>query len=272
MSSISAINLLKLFLLGVLISYIGLMCYAALVSNKRIFPAPPSGYSDTSDIIKFPYNDQGQAVSMVYLDNPDSRFLIFYNHGNGEDLQSILPRLRYLHKSGYSVLAWDYPGYGTSDGSPTEKLVLDIADRIWKTIPETYRFHHEDVILYGRSLGGGPSTWLAARYPCAGLVLEGAFTSIFRIGLGIGNIRILPWDIFNNLGLIGRAKCPVLVIHGTEDEVVPFPHGTALYEAAASPKFFAWIDGGGHSDVVDMYSDVYYSSLQKFSDFISRKR
>jgi hypothetical protein len=269
MSTVSAFNIAKLLLLGLLAAYMGLMCYAVVASRIRVFPAPPPGYTDSPDIMKFPYDEEGNSVSMVYLANPRSRYLVFYHHGNAEDLQGIMPRLQFLIDAGFSVLAWDYPGYGTSDGSPTEGIVLEIAGKIWDTIPQRFPYRHENVILYGRSLGGGPATWLAARHNAAGLVLEGTFTSVFRVGLGTGNVRVLPWDIFNNLRWIRSIRCPVLVVHGTADEVVPFSHGQALYEAAPSPKSFTWIKDGGHSDLKYAYADVLHSSLVRFRAFIS---
>ena len=255
------------YLLLPVAGYLGLCLYAALVANSRIFPAPPSGYKDSPDILKLTYNQAGEAVSMVYLGNPVSPYLVFYNHGNGEDLQSILPRLKFLQQSGFSVLAWDYPGYGTSDGQPTEKLVQDIAEQIWKMIPEEFGYQPRQVILYGRSLGGGPAVQLATRHQAAGLVLEGCFTSIFRLGLGA---PILPWDIFNNLATIGSVNCPVMVIHGTNDQVVPFEQGLQLYAKAPEPKTFTWIKDAGHSDVIEKFPEVYYSSLNRFLELISK--
>jgi pimeloyl-ACP methyl ester carboxylesterase len=256
-----SVGMMKVLVLLSGVSYLGLALFAVFFANQLVFPAPVPGYSDSPDILKFPYNESGESVSMVYLDNPRSRYLVFYHHGNGEDLKSTLPRLEKLRQMGHSVLSWDYPGYGTSDGKPNEALVLDIADRIWKQIPRRYGFDHKRVLLYGRSLGGGPATWLAHRYPAAGLVMEGSFTSIFRVGLPA---RILPWDIFDNLKLIDSITCPVLFIHGTDDQTVPFDHSVKLHEKAPKPKFFAWVDGAGHNDVIESYTDIYDSSLNRF--------
>ena len=266
MSSIPGVAYLKLVLSLLAFFYLCLAAFAAVFANKLVFPAPVPGYSDSPDIIRFPYNGEGESVSMIYLHSFSSRYLVFYHHGNGEDLQEILPRLQSLRNAGFSVLAWDYPGYGTSDGKPSEDLVQDVASQIWEAIPSQFGFRHENVVLYGRSLGSGPAIFLASRHTPAGLILEGAFTSTFRVGLGV---NILPWDIFNNIDLIDSINCPVLLVHGTDDETVPFSHGQRLHELAPSPKFFTWIDGGRHSDLIDSYTDVYYSSLGRFVDYIS---
>lgn len=262
-----SIGFLKLLLLLPVITYLGLMAWVAFYSNKLVFPVPPVGYSDSPDIIKFPYNEDGNSVSMVFLENPRSDYLIFYHHGNGEDLHSALPRLQFIRNAGFSVLSWDYPGYGTSDGKAGEKLTLEIAQKIWDTIPESFGFSPKKIILYGRSLGSGPAVNLASRNHAAGIILEGAFTSIFRVGIGF---NILPWDIFDNLGSIPSIKCPLLVIHGTDDEKVPFAHGVRLYEKATQPKHFTWLDKGTHNDILETYSEIYYSSLTRFTELISQ--
>lgn len=261
-----SIGFIKLLLLLPVLAYAGLMAYAFVFANRLVFPAPPPGYSDSSDIIRFPYED-GKSVAMVFLDNPGSRHLVFYHHGNGEDLQSSLQRMQALREAGFAVLGWDYPGYGTSDGKPSERELLKAARKILKDIPASYGYQPSQVIHYGRSLGGGPAIALAAEETCGGLIVEGTFTSVFRLGLGL-RVNILPWDIFDNISRIRKASCPVLVIHGTHDATVPFAHGQRLYEAAPGPKSFLWLDGGTHNDAIDTYRDSYYSSIRRFAESI----
>lgn len=265
MSSTPSIGFIKLIVLIPVISYLGLALFALLFANRLVFPAPPAGYADSPDILKFTYNNKGQQVSMVLLENKRATHLVYYHHGNGEDLHSILPRLQALRNMGFAVLAWDYPGYGTSDGKPSEQLVNSIAEEILKTIPDEYGYTYDRIILYGRSVGGGPAVHLATRQPVGGLILEGVFTSIFRIGI---KVNILPWDMFDNLGKIGDIQCPVLFLHGSDDQVVPFSHGKALIEKAPQPKFFSWFSGGGHNDLLESYSDSYYSSVIRFGEYI----
>lgn len=260
-------GMIKTVFVIILLAYLGLVLFAALFANRMVFPAPPPGYIDSSDIIKFTYDEAGDSVSMVYLRNPGSKYLIYYHHGNGEDLHHILPRIEALRKSGFSVLAWDYPGYGTSDGKPSEKLVNRISEKIFQTIPGTYGYKHANVILYGRSLGGGPVVWLATKYKTAGLIMEGTFASVFRVGLPL---NVLPWDIFDNMKRIRSIQCPSLFIHGTHDQVVPFRHAEKLYERAPNPKFFAWMDNGTHNDIIEAFPEIYFGSLSRFVDSLGK--
>jgi len=269
MPSPPSIGFLKLLLLGIVTAYLVLAIFALLFGNRLSFPALPSTYIDSEDIMKFSYAEDRSAVSMVFLKHPESRYLVFYHHGNQEDLQSILPRLEALRSSGFSVLAWDYPGYGTSNGRPSEDLILEISAQIMESVPAALGFSQEQVIQYGRSIGSGPAIALARRLPAAGLILEGAFTSIFRV---VTRIRILPWDIFNNIKNIGAVHCPVLFLHGTDDKTVPFHHGRTLYNRAPEPKFFAWFETGRHNDLPTDFSDTYLSSVSRFREFLETRR
>jgi len=117
------------------------------------------------------------------------------------------------------------------------------------------------LVLYGRSVGSGPATDLASRVPIGGLVLESAFVSAFRV---LTKVSLLPFDRFHNLRHIRRVRAPVLVIHGTDDEVIPASHGRSLYEAAGQPKQALWIEGAHHNDVLIVAGARYWSTLAAF--------
>jgi hypothetical protein len=259
---------LKVGLISVVVGYLALAGFALLFADRLAFPAPPTSYRDGPETIKFTYGEAGEAVTLQYLPQPQSRFLIVYHHGNGEDLGTIQDRLEILYKAGFAVLAWDYPGYGTSDGSASESSVITAAKALLESIPQRYGYSIEQTIQYGRSIGGGPALALASEYPVAGVILEGTFTSIFEVGLPV---NILPWDIFNNLQRIPRIQCPVIVLHGTNDETVPFSHGKQLYDAAQNPKFFAWFDGGRHNNLVDDFPQTYSDALNGFQQHLTQQ-
>src|SRR5690606_40899853 len=117
------------------------------------------------------------------------------------------------------------------------------------------------IIAWGRSIGGGPATALAAREPLAGLVLESTFISAFRV---VTRWPMLPRDRFRNLALLRAVRCPVLVIHGRRDAIVPFYHGRALYRAAPEPKRYLWVDGAGHNDVWHVAGEGYARAVRAF--------
>lgn len=253
-------SIARMSLLTLLFGYLGLAGFALVFANRLTFPAPRPSYEDGPGSLKFTAPN-GTRVTLRYLPNPRSPLLALYHHGNGEDLGTIESRLHTLHEAGFAVLAWDYPGYGTSDGHPTEEGLLEMAAALLESIPGDYGYPITRTVQYGRSLGGGPATWLAARYPVAGLILEGTFTSVFRVGLPV---NILPWDLFDNRRELASVRCPVLILHGTDDETVPFKHGRELYEIATGTKYFAWFDGGRHNNLIEAFPQTYRDSLLTF--------
>ena len=123
-----------------------------------------------------------------------------------------------------------------------------------------------NIIVHGRSVGSGPSCYLASRKPIGALVLESAFTSIHRVAIGMS----LPFDPYNNLARIKNIKCPVLIIHGRRDSVIPFSHGTALYRKANSPKMKYWVESAGHNDLLYRAKSNYWKVMHEFEKLIEQ--
>ena len=118
----------------------------------------------------------------------------------------------------------------------------------------------------GGSRGGGPAVELATHEPVAGLVLQSTFMSAFRV---VTRRKFLPFDQFKNLEKLERVNCPVLVMHGTADEVIAFCHGEALYAAAKEPKSHLWIEGAKHNDFTAVAGERFWQALRQFSDGLS---
>ncbi|HEU0051965.1 MAG TPA: alpha/beta hydrolase, partial [Longimicrobium sp.] len=190
------------------------------------------------------------------------------SHGNGEDLGDLAELLPALHDAGFSVLAWDYRGYGRSTGKPGERATYRDAEAAYAYLTRELGVAPERVIVHGRSLGGGPAAYLAATNPVGGLVLESTFTSIFAV---VPGVRLFPFDRFRTGARLGRVRTPVLVIHGTEDEVVPFAHGRALLDRAPGRKAHLWVEGAGHNDLMLVTGDEYFAALRRFAESLSTR-
>ncbi len=251
--------------LGPSLLLIGLGVYGYLLwlgwfqSERLIFLPRPASYQDGDAILKLTTAD-GLQISAVYLPNPAATYTLLYSHGNAEDLGDILPRLRKLQQGGFSVLAYDYRGYGTSEGIPSEAGA-------YKDIEAAYAYLRdqgippERILLYGRSVGGGPSVYLAAQKPVGGLILESTFVTAFRV---LTRIPLLPFDRFDNLSRIAQINCPLLILHGTQDRLIPFWHAEALYQAARDPKRLIPIEGADHNDLLQVAGKRYLPILQQF--------
>ena len=231
------------------ILYASLNLYAAICANNMIFPAPPSSYLDDDHILKLKAND-GISISAYFLKAESSDRLLIYSHGNGEDIGQLRPLLEYFQKLGTSILAYDYPSYGTSTGQKSESGSYAAIAAAYKYATETLEYSPQKITLYGRSLGSGPSTWLAERVIVAGLILDGAFTSTFRVMTGI---KLLP-----------NIKCPILMIHGTDDQVVPFTHAQKNWKRIKGDKYKLFVQGAGHGDIIENAGDDYWNIVRPF--------
>ncbi len=136
--------------------YGGMCLFVLLVSDGMIFLPQPSRYQDSSAIIKLTSGD-GITISAVYLPSSQSGYTILYSHGNAEDLGNIQPVLQHLHQIGFSVFAYDYRGYGTSRGRPSERNAYKDIDSAYNYLTQQLGIPPERIIAYGRSVGGGPA-------------------------------------------------------------------------------------------------------------------
>jgi pimeloyl-ACP methyl ester carboxylesterase len=246
---------------AVAFAYVALLVYAWLGSDGMIFLPPPATYADGPQLTRISTPD-GVKLAALYLSYPAARHTLVYFHGNAEDLGTLEPQLRELRdRLELSVLGWDYRGYGRSGGRPDEPTTLRDAQTVLAYVTGPLGVPPERIILYGNSVGAGPAVEVAATHRVGGLILRSAFTSAFRV---MTRVRILPFDKFVVLEKLPRVTCPVLVIHGTADEVVPFSHGLRIYAAVPGPKSKLWVEGAGHNDLVETAGDAYWQALRSF--------
>jgi fermentation-respiration switch protein FrsA (DUF1100 family) len=247
--------------------YVGVLLIAVFFSERLIFQPQHSGYRDSAAILKLTSAD-GAKISATYLANPGAPFTILFSHGNAEDIGDDEPLLEEVRAAGFAVLAYDYQGYGTSAGKPTERHSYDDEDAAYDFLVHTTRIPPSRIIAFGRSVGSGPAVDLVSRRPVAGLILESAFTSAFRV---VTRVSVFPFDRFNNLHKIKGIHCPVLVIHGTQDSVINVAHGKELFAAANQPKQALWVEGAGHNDVASVGGARYYEALKAFAVLLQRR-
>lgn len=179
--------------------------------------------------------DDGETLHGWWLPHERSRATVLFFHGNAGNVSHRLDSLVIFQALGVDVLIIDYRGYGRSSGKPSEPgLYLD-AQAAWRWLTEVRGIAGEDIILFGRSLGAAVASELATRVDAAGLVLESAFTSVPDIGAEVYwwlPVRWLSRLEFDSAAHLRRTRLPVLVVHSTEDEIIPFHHGRRLHEIA----------------------------------------
>lgn len=256
------------FLFTLVFAYALVAICVLLVAERLIFQPPRPSYTNGS----VPFHNialpTGDSLAVLHLPHPDAKYTILYSHGNAEDLGHAYPLLRTLRGLGFAVLAYDYRGYGRSGGGPaSSRKAIEDVEAVYRYATTGLRIPGERLIVYGTSVGSGPAVELAARHQPAGLILQSAFTSTFRV---ITRVPLFPFDRFPNLQRLEHVRSPLLVIHGTRDHVVPFSHGRQLFAAAAEPKRSLWVEGAGHNDLFAVAGEDYATALAEFLEVVDR--
>lgn len=252
------------------------LCGLALLSNHVIFQPHPSSYrlADLRDPSLLEVRPltlvSGQTnIAAVYLPNPMARYTLLFSHGNAEDLGDDLPMLEEYRRAGFAVFAYDYRGYGASQGASSEASLYEDAEAAYGYLTGALQVPASRIVSFGRSLGCAAAIRLAADHPLAGLVVEAPFLSAFRV---LTRVRLLPWDKFDNAARIRQIHCPVLVVHGRADQVVPWWHGERIYQLAGEPKRCLWVDHAGHNDVFVRAPQRYIAALQDFRTLLDSRQ
>ena len=250
-------SVLRILVCAVIIALITGM---GLINSLMFHPeACRGGYNEsTKGYVDIGTN--GVRIAAIVLGPERGKKAIVRCHGNAENAASSLGSLEALARRGFTVACVDYPGYGLSDGSPDEEGCYRNVHRMYDWLIEKRGFKPEDIIVNGFSIGTGPAVELAATRPVGGLFLEAPFLSAPRV---VTRIRILPVDPFPNLKMIKEVKCPVVIVHGTADAVIPHSHGKRLFELANEPKRFIPVEGAGHNDLeYVMGAERYFKAIE----------
>jgi uncharacterized protein len=211
----------------------------------------------------------GETVQAWWMHRDEARADILYFHGNAGNLSLWLPVFANLYQNGFNVAALDYRGYGDSTGSPTEEGIrrdsAAFIEHYWRSLrdPES----QVPVLYFGRSLGGFTAAFGASLRQPDGVVLEATFgdkTSILRHYPVLRLLGIFSRYRLDTQHQLEETSCPVLVIHGTVDRIVPFEVGRRLFDGLSNPKRFYAIEGAGHNDLASVGGNEYWRQLELF--------
>jgi uncharacterized protein len=175
-----------------------------------------------------------------------SRGVILFCHGNAGNVSQRIDSLEIFRELGFSTFIFDYRGYGKSEGKPTEKGTYRDAEGAWNYLVREKKVKPEEIIVFGRSLGGGIASYLAKKYQPRALIIESSFTSIPDMAKAMFPIlpsRLLLRFKYNTRERLRDIHCPVLIIHSPDDRTIPFVCGEVLYRIANPPKKFLHIKG-----------------------------
>jgi len=200
---------------------------------------------------------------LVEVENP--RGCVIVSHGNGGSLENRVGLAATLADMGFAVFLYDYRGYGTSTGSPSEDgLYLD-GSAAYQWLLE-HSWTPAQIVLWGESLGGGVATELATRFECSRLVLDHTFTSAVDAGsyhYPWLPVSLLSIDRFESLDKLPQIDVPILIIHSPQDRVIPYEQAEQLH-AAAPDRATLLTTEGGHNDLGFMARPSYRSTVLEF--------
>ncbi|XP_066329701.1 uncharacterized protein [Miscanthus floridulus] len=211
---------------------------------------------------------RGTEVVAMHVRQAGAKLTLLYSHGNAADLGQMYELFVELSAHlNVNLMGYDYSGYGQSTGKPSEQNTYADIEAVYRCLIETYGAAEDNIILYGQSVGSGPTLDLASRLTrLRAVVLHSPILSGLRV---MYPVKHTYWfDIYKNIDKIPLVRCPVLVIHGTADEVVDCSHGRSLWELAEVKYEPLWIKGGNHCNL-ELYPE-YIKHLKKFVGAIER--
>lgn len=207
--------------------------------------------------------NKGNEVACIYVKCcPNAKYTILFSHGNAVDLGQMSSFYIGLgSRINCNIFSYDYSGYGISTGRPSEANLYADIEAAMQVLRNRYNVSEDRVILYGQSIGTVPTVDLGTKYEVGAVILHSPLMSGMRVAFPKTK-RTWFFDVFPSIDKIQKVRSPVLVIHGTEDEVIDFSHGLGIYERCTRAVEPLWVEGAGHNDV-ELYSQ-YLDRLKKF--------
>jgi fermentation-respiration switch protein FrsA (DUF1100 family) len=251
--------------------YVGLTFMLLLFQTKIIFPSSRDVYRDPSaygwayeDLMLAAGDEQTHAW---FVPQEDARGVALFSHGNAGCIADRLESIGLLRSMGFSVLAYDYGGYGKSTGKASETRCCKDIRAMWAYLTDERGITPEKILLFGRSLGGGPTADLARSVQPAAVILESTFLSTGEVARDaypwLPHLKWLIRHRFASKDKVGAIESPILIIHSPDDNVIPYRHGQGLFERANEPKQFYQLSGGHNSGFVEDM-DAYKGAWEDF--------
>lgn len=261
------------------VAYGAILLFAYFMQSRLLFlpGVPGRELAATPAQIGVQYRDvslstaDGETLHGWWLPKENPRATLLFFHGNAGNISHRLDSLEVFAGLGLQVLIFDYRGYGRSTGSPSEAGLYRDGEAAWRWLTETHGEDPGDIILFGRSLGGAVASRLAAQAGAAGLIVESAFTSVPDIAAELYwwlPARLLARLNFDTAGHIRRSELPVLVVHSSGDEIIPFRHGRRLHQLAGERGTLLEIRGSHNTGFLES-GERYRRGLRQFVDSVT---
>lgn len=235
-------------------------------NDQILYSLPPSIVFEPP---QFKSNPQGISTPL-YIQNFGSKNWVLLCHGNKGNVTHPTYHAQYelLKRLQHSFVTFDYPGYGVAKGVPSEESLFAAGENAYNFCREEMKVPPSNLIVWGKSLGGGVAVELASKFPCRALILECAFTDSHAMGRYSVPVpllyRLLP-NRFRNLEKIGKISVPTLFFHGRRDLVIPPAMSEALFSRSGSNrKELFFVEDAGHANIIESNTELVFARLQSF--------
>jgi uncharacterized protein len=251
--------------LAVIVVALGFFLDRIVFHPGRGHEATPASYGLAFEDVSLQAEDGVKLHGWWLAREPAAPAVLFFQ-GNAGTIALRLDRVAQWVPRGLAVFLLDYRGYGSSEGSPSEKGVHRDATAAYRYLVEERGIAPSRIGLFGESLGGAVAIELASRARVGAVAVESTFTSIRDMAHAVWPWvpRIFVPDAFDSLDRIRRVEAPLFVAHGTRDSIVPFEQGKRLFDAAREPKHFEEVRGADHNDVYLVGGAGYADRLADF--------
>lgn len=241
------------------------LSYFLFLPSKKIYPIPESDRNSLQDVFIHTSDREKLHGFFMPAKNKTSKVML-YLHGNDYNVYRwYLAPAHLQQRLDVNVLIADYRGYGSSTGKPTSYGIISDALAMYKFLTDNW-VKPEDILVYGRSLGGAVALELTSRVLVKGVVVQSSFLSLrelFKYHMPYFPQVLVKNDVFNSEELIKKVNVPVFVSHGLEDDILLPSHSERLFQAANEPKYYASLPGAGHFHLNDFYTDEYFQILRE---------
>jgi fermentation-respiration switch protein FrsA (DUF1100 family) len=236
--------------------------------EKKLWGFPSDGGMEYEDV--YLQSPDGTTIHGWFIPGHQGKIILFF-HGNGGNISHRIEKIRLLCYPEISSFIIDYHGYGRSHGKPSEKACYVDALTSWEYLARERQIGPDQIVLFGESLGGAVAVDLAVKRDVGAIILESTFPNIGTVANrfvpGLSTLLVRKFDSFSK---ISKVHVPLLILHGDEDEVVPFQLGRKLFEAANEPKEFYTIKGAHHNDTYEVGGETYVQTIQRFIEHYAK--
>jgi uncharacterized protein len=255
--------------------------YMLVLVLVRVFESRLIFFPDYPGRLEGDWHPRGLNVEDVWLTTSDgvklhawwipddkARFTVLAFHGNASNIANRAPTYEFLHDAHVNVLALEYRGYGRSEGKPSEGGIYRDADAAYEYLVNSRGIDGKAIISFGQSLGTAVATHLSAHRQVAAVVLEAPFPSASRVARKIfwflPGLSLLTYGQFDTRARLKGSHAPLLIVHCSQDPVIPFQFGREVYEEALPPKNFLQVDGYCHEESSLIAPTQYRAALEEF--------